>query len=256
VTATARRPPVAWREKFLVEVRRRSVHQRRALYTLACCLMLVGLVAFAVLLLGVLTHSGVERPDRPVELWFTQWRQAGTTSVMIVLAVVFGPVGMPILVAVVLAVWVWRTRHLWRPILLFCGMTAGVVLAQVLAPIVRHPRPPTALMLFGVDRTYSFPSGHVLGMSDFFLLLAFLLASRIGRRWVTVVSVLIAIACIAAQVISRLYLGYHWLSDVSASIALSFVIVGVVIAIDTRRTVRVADEAVTGSLSVPQRDGT
>jgi membrane-associated phospholipid phosphatase len=249
-------PPVTWRERFIVEERYHSTEHRRGLYVLAGAMVVVGLVAFALLLGGVMTHSGVERLDRPVELWFDAWRRSGTTSVMIALAVVFGPVGMPLLVAVVLAVWIWRTRHLWRPILLFCGMTAGVILAEVIAPIVQHPRPPVALMLFGADRTFSFPSGHVLGMSDFFLLLAFLLASRIARTWVTVLSIGIAVACIAAQVISRLYLGYHWLTDVSASIALSLVIVGVVIAIDTHRTVRVAGEAVTGPHSAPQRDGT
>jgi undecaprenyl-diphosphatase len=175
---------------------------------------------------------------------------------MIVLAVVFGPIGMPIVVAVVLVVWVIWTRHLWRPILLLCGMTGGVLLAQLLAPLVRHPRPPIHLMLFGVDHTYSFPSGHVLGMSDFFLLTAFLLASRISRTPVTVLVVVIAVAGISAQAFSRLYLGYHWFSDVAGSIALSLLIVGIIIAVDTARTVRVADEPVTGAHSTPQRDGT
>ena len=40
-------------------------------------------------------------------------------------------------------------------------------------------------------------------MSDFFLLLAFLFASRIRRRWFTVVAFVIAAACIVGQVISR-----------------------------------------------------
>jgi undecaprenyl-diphosphatase len=256
VTSTAERPVVSWRDKFIVEERYRTVRQRRTLYLLSAALVVVGLAGFTVLLVAVLTHSGIERLDRPVELWVDRLRQADTTSIMIVLAVVFGPIGMPILVAVVLAVWVWWTRHLWRPILLFGGMVSGVILAQVLAPIVRHPRPPIDLMLFGADRTFSFPSGHVLGMSDFFLLLAFLLASRISRRWVTVLCVAVAIACIVAQVVSRLYLGYHWLTDVGASISLSLVIVGAVIGIDTRRTVRVAGESVTGALSAPQQDGT
>jgi undecaprenyl-diphosphatase len=175
---------------------------------------------------------------------------------MIALAIIFGPVALPIIVLVVLVIWVIAARHLWRPLLLAGGMLTGVILAQIIAPLVQHPRPPIGLMLFGPDHTYSFPSGHVLGTSDFFLILAFLLASRIERTWFTVIAVLIAIVGILAQVISRLYLGYHWISDTAASIALAMVIVGAVIAIDTMRTVRIPGEKIEGEFSRPQVEGT
>jgi undecaprenyl-diphosphatase len=43
---------------------------------------------------------------------------------------------------------------------------------------------------------------------------------------------------------------------VSASVALSLVVVGAVIAIDTHRTVRVPGERITGRHSAPQTQGT
>jgi undecaprenyl-diphosphatase len=135
-------------------------------------------------------------------------------------------------------------------------MAAGVIISQVLAPIVKHPRPPIDLMLFGADHTYSFPSGHVLGASDFFLLMAFLLASRRQHKGFTITAFSVAALAIALQVASRLYLGYHWISDTTSSVALSLVIVGVVIAIDTNRTVRVRGERIEGENSQLQVDGT
>lgn len=96
----------------------------------------------------------------------------------------------------------------------------------------------------------------MLGTSDLLLLVAFLLASRIRRTWFTVLASVVAISGIAAQVVSRLYLGYHWVSDTTASIALSMVVVGTVIAIDTGRTVRIPGEPVTGAFSIAQKDGT
>jgi undecaprenyl-diphosphatase len=156
----------------------------------------------------------------------------------------------------VVVVWIIAARHIWRPLLLSAGMLVGVATALILAPIIKHPRPPIGLMLFGPDHTYSFPSGHVLGTSDFFLLLAFLLASRIQRRWFTVTAVTVAIVMIAAQVVSRLYLGYHWFTDTMAAIALSMIIVGIVIAIDTARTVRIPGESVRGEFSKTQTEGT
>jgi membrane-associated phospholipid phosphatase len=245
-----------WRSKFIVEERYVEPHVRRRLYVGATVLIVVGVAAFTFLLVSVLTHSGFALLDRPVESWFDAQRSAGTTRFMIVLAIIFGPVALPIVVFVVLVVWIIAARHLWRPILLFAGMVTGVILTQVLAPIVRHPRPPIGLMLFGPDRTFSFPSGHVLGTSDFLLILAFLLASRIRRRWFTTLAVMLALLGIAAQVVSRLYLGYHWISDTTASIALSMAIVGTLIAIDTRRTLRTPGELVSGQLSQPQQDGT
>jgi membrane-associated phospholipid phosphatase len=243
-----------WHERFMVEERYVDPPARRRTYRLAAALIVIGAVAFAVLLIGVLTHTGAQLLDRPIEQWFDARRSRDATGVMSVLAIVFGPVGMPVIVAVVLIVWIALARHLWRPTLLFGGMVTGVVLAQVLAPLVRHPRPPIGLMLLGPDHTFSFPSGHVLGMSDFFLITAYLLASRVRRGWFTVTVVLIAI--VLAQVASRLYLGYHWFTDVTASMALSLVIVGIVIAIDTRRTVRIPGEPIRGAHSTRQVDGT
>jgi undecaprenyl-diphosphatase len=245
-----------WHEKFVVEERYVDPGDRRRLYATSAVLITVGLTAFFFLLGGVLTHTGFERLDEPVETWIDAQRSGSSTGFMIALAIIFGPVALPIIVLVVLVIWVIAARHAWRPLLLAGGMLSGVILAQIIAPLVQHPRPPVGLMLFGPDHTYSFPSGHVLGTADFFLILAFLLASRIQRTWFTVTAVLIAIVGILAQVVSRLYLGYHWISDTAASIALAMVIVGAVIAIDTRRTVRIPGEKIEGEYSQPQTDGT
>lgn len=48
---------------------------------------------------------------------------------------------------------------------------------------------------------------------------------------------------------SRLYLGYHWLTDALASVSISLVILGVVVAVDTWRTSRTPGEPVVGKLS-------
>ncbi|MCS5715954.1 phosphatase PAP2 family protein [Herbiconiux sp. CPCC 205716] len=246
----------AWNEKFVVEERYLPAATRRRLYLTSAVLIVVGLIAFVALLVGVVTHTGFERLDAPVEDWFESTVRPSTTSFMVVLAVVFGPVALPIIILVVLIGWIVAARHLWRPFLLAIGMVTGVVLAQVIAPIVQHPRPPIGEMLMGPDRSFSFPSGHVLGTCDFLLITSYLLASRLQRRWFAIAAFTVAIVAIAAQIVSRLYLGYHWISDTTASVALSLVILGVIIAVDTRRTVRVSGEPVTGPASQPQRDGT
>lgn len=242
-----------WHEKFIVEERYLPAPARRRLYVTAILLIVVGLAGFIVLLESVLTHSGFERLDQPVENWFDAGRSAGMTGFMIALAIIFGPIALPLIVLVVTVSWTVTAKHAWRPLLLAGAMLVGVILAKILAPLVQHPRPPVGLMLFGPDHSFSFPSGHVLGTSDFLLILAFLIASRRQKTGFTIAAVTVAIVAILAQVASRLYLGYHWISDTTASIALSLVVVGSVMALDTKRTVRVAGEPITGGQSQLQQ---
>ncbi|MEH0108795.1 phosphatase PAP2 family protein [Tersicoccus sp. MR15.9] len=232
-----------WRRKFAPDVRTVGRGERRLLLRSSVVLALVGAVVFATMLVGVLTHTGVQRLDLPVESWFDAQRDPGRTGVMDVVATVFGPVGMPIVVAVVSITWAFLARHAWRPVVLACGMLLGVASAELLAPVVRHPRPPVRLMLLGPDHTFSFPSGHVMGASDFFLIGALLVASRTHRQWVTVVLFVVAAVAMAVQVVSRLYLGYHWLTDTLASVGLSLMITALAITVDTHLTARVRDIA-------------
>ena len=245
-----------WHQKFIVEERFVSVGTRRRLYTTSLLLALIGLAVFTVLLIGVLSHTGFERLYPPVNAWFMSHRSSGLTGFMVVLAVVFGPVALPIIVLVVIVLWTVLAKHAWRPFLLATGMVTGLLLAQIIAPLVQHPRPPVNLMLLGADSTFSFPSGHVLGTSDFLLILAFLIASRYQKTSLTLLLFSIAAVVILAHVASPLYPGCHWIRVTTASIALSLIVLGALMAIDTARTVRVPGEQVQGNHSQSQVDGT
>ena len=80
----------------MVEERYVQPAERRRLYIGASAMIAIGAVGFTLLLVSVLTHSGFALLDRPVEQWFDAQRSASTTGFMIVLAVIFGPVAMPI----------------------------------------------------------------------------------------------------------------------------------------------------------------
>jgi membrane-associated phospholipid phosphatase len=239
-------------EKFVVEERYVRPEQRRRLYVSAVVLALTGGALFTWLLVSVLTGTGPAALDDEVATWFTQQRNESATIGMIALAIAFGPFVMPVVVLAVTVVWTLRARHAWRPLVLAGGMLVGVVTAQIVARLVQRERPPLSLMLFGGDTTFSFPSGHVLGASDFFLITAFLIVSRRGGPRAALVAFALAAFGIAAQIVSRLYLGYHWLTDTLASVSLSLVILGLVIAVDTWRTVRIPGEPIEGPLSIPQ----
>ncbi|MEO3934440.1 phosphatase PAP2 family protein [Micrococcaceae bacterium Sec7.4] len=244
--------PGRWRvfhDKFVVEERYMSVQDRKNLYRIAIGLMIVGAVLFFMILAGVLQHGGLTAGDEPVRTWLLTLRSEPLTTFMIILAIIFGPVALPIIILVVTVAWGLLAKHAWRPMLLAGAMLTGVILAQIIGRTIGRQRPPVDLMLFGADFTFSFPSGHVLGACDFLLVTAFLIASRRQSRVAAVVAFVLAGVGIFFAAVSRLYLGYHWLTDAMASLSISFVILGGVIALDTWRTARIRGEQITGTLS-------
>lgn len=244
--------PGRWRvfhDKFVVEERYMSEAARKNLYRIAAALMTVGTVAFAVILAGVLSQGGVSDVDEPVRSWLLTLRSEPLTVVMIILAIVFGPVALPIIILVVTVAWGLLAKHAWRPLLLAGAMLTGVILAQVIGRTVGRQRPPLDLMLFGPDTTFAFPSGHVLGACDFLLVTTYLVFSRRRNPTAAIVGFAVAVIGIFLAAVSRLYLGYHWTSDALASLTISFVVLGAVIALDTWRTARIPGERITGVLS-------
>lgn len=250
--AQAGKPQGRWRtfhEKFVVEERFMSVTARRNLYRTAVVLMIAGAVLFVVILAGVLQHGGISAADEPVRTWLLTLRAEPTTIIMIILAVIFGPIGLPIIVLIVTVAWGLLAKHAWRPMLLAGAMLTGVILAQVIGHIVERHRPPIDLMLFGADSTFSFPSGHVLGACDFLLVTTYLVFSRRKNPMSAVIAFIVAGIGIFFAAVSRLYLGYHWMTDALGAFSISLVILGGVIALDTWRTARIPGEQVTGTLS-------
>jgi undecaprenyl-diphosphatase len=222
---------------------------RRGLYRAAFILAAAGVALFIATLISVLQADGLSAADAPVRDWLLGLRSDVGTVFMIILAVVFGPIALPIIVLVVVLWWGFAEKHAWRPILLAAAMLTGVIISQIILLVVQRSRPPVDQMLFGIDRTFSFPSGHVLGACDFLLVGAFLVFSRHRNPTAAVFGFIGAGIGIMLAALSRLYLGYHWLSDALASVSLSLVILGGVIALDTWRTARVSGERITGELS-------
>lgn len=229
-------------EKFLRERRVLDTVARRRLVATAIVLIGVGALFFAALVSSVLQKNGLTVIDAPVQDWLASWRGPSMTAVMIGLAILFGPIALPIILLVVTVAWGFIGKHARRPLLLAAAMLVGVVLGQVIGHTVDRNRPPTELMLFGPDPSFSFPSGHVLGAADFALLTAYLVYSRRDSIRGAVAGFSFAVVCIIAAAVSRVYLGYHWATDALASVALSLVILGCLVALDTWRTVRVAEE--------------
>ena len=209
---------------------------RRQLFTIAAALVAVGVVGFAIILAVVVRAGGPTALDAALREWLMAGMSETWTPGMIVVSFVFGPVFFPFFALAITVSWVLLARHLWRPILLAVGTGVAVAGVRLIAIAVDRVRPPAADMLTEVDTSESFPSGHVVGATTFILLIAYLVFSRRQSRRMAVISFAVAGLAIVVTSLSRMYLGYHWATDVLGSVFLSLVVLGAVIAVDTVRT--------------------
>ncbi|PKQ18857.1 MAG: phosphoesterase PA-phosphatase [Actinobacteria bacterium HGW-Actinobacteria-8] len=190
-----------------------------------------GAFAFARVLDQFLDRDDIYLIDEPVLDWLVGMRADGVTTVLTWITNAFGPVVLPLLVGVACAVW-GRVAHTWRdPMLLVSAMGMSTVIAVVVKIIVARPRPATDLQVIpGLESSYSFPSGHTAGAATLVLVTAYLLwRHRRGGRalawWLAASAAIIALVGV-----SRLYLGYHFVTDVLAGACLGVVTLGLVVA--------------------------
>jgi membrane-associated phospholipid phosphatase len=124
----------------------------------------------------------------------------------------------------------WRTGRGWWSLGTF-GFVALEPLELGLKLVVHQRPPPTEFYreiyypLTGVVLNGSFPSGHAMRSAFFFVFLAALvgasrpLRNRIGKPGVRIIQVACVLLALAFG-LSRIYLGYHWPSDVLAGFIL------------------------------------
>jgi len=196
-------------------------------------LVVVGLMAFAGLLDAVRERDDISLFDRPVLAWLVDNRGAAATAVLRAITLVSGPLVLPMIVAVAALAWGLVRREWWRPLLLAGAMVGSSALSLAVKGIVARPRPPVETMLVpGAETTASFPSGHTLGAATLLFVAGYLVVSRHPTVPRQVACVLVALGGAGAVGVSRLYLGYHFLTDVLAALAVAVAILGLVSIVD------------------------
>ncbi|MCW2748511.1 MAG: phosphatidic acid phosphatase [Nocardioidaceae bacterium] len=111
------------------------------------------------------------------------------------------------------------------------AMAVSAVLTVGVKLVVARDRPGGTVRLGVVDHSYSFPSGHTLNSAVFLGLVVLLLLPLVASRAVRVVATLVALALAAGIGWSRVYLGYHWATDVITSWLIAVAILTIVHAV-------------------------
>lgn len=185
--------------------------------TISVVIFALAVWALSGLLDAILDNDTLVRTDALVESWFHANATPGGLRIFTAITQLGSVVVF--VVAVVVAVYLWRRRQmllLWN----WLGALLGYMLVEyVLKLTVQRPRPQySAAYLHG--RSYSFPSGHTMAATVCYLLLAYFIASRPRTTPTVRITVfVVASVLILAVALSRLYLGVHYPSDVIGGMA-------------------------------------
>ncbi|MET3811303.1 phosphatase PAP2 family protein [Arthrobacter sp. UYEF3] len=217
---------------------------QRALFFAAAGLLLAGEAVFWLMLAAVQTNSGLALLDGGVHTALVEGRSASATAILTAVSTVTSPAWMTAVGGLAALGWAIRNREIWRPALLLGAMAATLAVSTIIKHQVARGRPSASDFLMGPDDALSFPSGHTFGTGVFALVLAYLLLGGAGARTVRRSTAVLAFSAAALGTLlvafSRLYLGYHWLTDVVASMGLAVAVTGVVVLVDGLRAARMS----------------
>jgi undecaprenyl-diphosphatase len=136
---------------------------------------------------------------------------------MIVVSFVGAPSTLSSVTLVIVFVLVRRLRYgdalAWATVVL-----GGNLLNICLKHVVHRGRPVFEDPMLTLP-TYSFPSGHAMGATVFYGLLAIYAANNTKERFARRATIAAAAVMIALVCFSRVYLGLHFVSDVAAGVA-------------------------------------
>lgn len=208
---------------------------QQMLFWWAGALLVAGDAVFWLMFAAVQSDSGLAAMDGPVHSALVDSRNPAATGALALVSAVTAPEVLTVIGAAFALAWVLWKRELWRPTVLMGAMALAVVVTTLIKQLVSRSRPPASDFLLGPDDALSFPSGHTVGIGVFTVVLAYLLLSRQATRTTAVLGFCAAFGFTALVGLSRLYLGYHWLTDVVASFGVALAVAGVAMFTDIAR---------------------
>jgi undecaprenyl-diphosphatase len=172
-----------------------------------------GLLVFGAMAYPLVRGGAIEF-DSPVRAAIHGWAFPPLTALMRLTTMLGSGYFLVPLAAILVWHWVGRGQRKAAYLLVAASLSAEAV-TQLLKALIHRPRPEVFFGLVPAE-TYSFPSGHAFVPTVFFGILAGIFAP--GARWRA------AVAAMAVLLgLSRVYLGYHYPSDVVAGWALAVV---------------------------------
>jgi undecaprenyl-diphosphatase len=180
----------------------------------------------------MLDNSGIGLFNQPILSWMVDHRTPDITSAMKLVSAITSPAALIAITLCGTLIWAIKTKELRRPILLIGAIGTAAITSTALKIITHNERPSQINMVTPFETDFSFPSGHTILVVTLLFVAGYLIYSRSISNKFTAVWVAISVIGTSLVAVSRLYLGYHWLTDTVASIGLGLTILALIIFAD------------------------
>lgn len=193
----------------------------------------LGLIIFILAYVGMKQQIGLGKLNLPILSWMMNNRSNVVTPIAKIVTSIANPYIFASIIGVLVIAWIIIKREIWRPVILAGAVAVAAGTSTLLKLVFMDARPPQINMIPTFEYDFSFPSGHTIDMAVFLLVIGYLIYSRNYsplRFWGWMTASVAGTTLIA---LSRLYLGYHWLTDIVASVGLALIILAIVIVVDT-----------------------
>ena len=184
----------------------------------ACALAVTAVITLSVftwLALTTSTETGLAPYDQGVTTRAVDERHPALTIVMQVFTALGSTVGLTVLTAICASLLLMR-GHRVRALVLTVTMLGSSLLTVVLKEVFGRARPSTDTLLGFPASTTSFPSGHSFNTAVFAGLLAGMVLMTTAASLYRALAIMAAAGATLLVGVSRVYLGYHWMTDVLA----------------------------------------
>ena len=187
------------------------------------------MLVIVVAMVGLIVASGPTRADTAVLHAVEPMRSPGLTTAVSAISEVFSPMLVPVWALCTAGFLLHRDRRVQRAATVLVAVAGAAAVAEVIKLVVGRPRPPAADQLGAYEATLSYPSGHVTGTAALLLVVA--LVGTAGRRAARRAAIAVAAAVTVFVAWTRLYLGVHWLTDVTAGLVVGAATAALVVAL-------------------------
>lgn len=194
--------------------------------------LIIGLSIFTIAYISMHKHIYLDQYNQSILTWMVEHRKAQITAIVGFITSLAGSVYLGGIVSAIAIIWAIIKREVWRPFLLIGAVGATTIVSSVIKSIIKNARPEQISMVKPFELDYSFPSGHVLAITVFILVFGYLIISRRSSDFRITVWFILTAFLITLIAFTRLYLGYHWLTDATASVGVGFIMLALVIFVD------------------------